>query len=243
MMHRWSISFFYRPFRYFAHRCFLVNTEWIKSIEWIESNFVWKKISWNVLIFIFTSCYRFHKCKGSAIYTLKIMVMIVCFEIRNFYYVLSDCSMMSWIKVNQKMEKAEGKWEIKTIHFPDGFSGEIQWNIQILTNKIVIFSGLKLQSSRLGCERSERYCEVHELVGLIANCDDFRIRICYSARLVFFSCHIVYYVFLGVLIVGSWHVHWTYYIDLIILELDVAFVHVYNMVRIVDTESETMRYN
>lgn len=85
-------------------------------------------------------------------------------------------------------------------------------------------------------EWPERNCEVHQLIGLIADSDDFRIGIRYSARLVFFFGDIVDNVFLCVLVVGPRHVHWTYYIDLVILELDVPFVHVYNMVCIVDAK-------
>jgi hypothetical protein len=60
-----------------------------------------------------------------------------------------------------------------------------------------------------------------------------------NAYIITSSTHIVYDVLLGVFLVGPWHVNWANDVNLVVLERYVAFVHVYDVVRVVYPESET----
>lgn len=55
-----------------------------------------------------------------------------------------------------------------------------------LTDKVVIMSGQELQSTRLRSEGPEGDGEVHELIGLITDRNNPRIRIGDTARVVLF---------------------------------------------------------
>ena len=118
--------------------------------------------------------------------------------------------------------------------------------MQVITRgrryKVVVLAGQKLQASRLGRERSERYREVHQLVRFIAHRYYLRIGIRDAARLVLVFRHVVYDVLLHFLLVaGVRCVHGTDEVHLIVLELDVVPVDVDDIVRVVDAEDGVRR--
>ena len=108
---------------------------------------------------------------------------------------------------------------------------------KMLTDEIVVLSGSEFQSAGLGRERAERDGEVHELVRLVADGDDPRIGVGNAARVVLFLGHVVDDVLFSVVLVSSRSVDGANNVDLVVLERNVIFVDVNDVVRIVYPES------
>lgn len=107
-----------------------------------------------------------------------------------------------------------------------------------LTYKIIVLPWQELQPSGLGGERPKRNCEIHQFVWLVAYGDYSRVGVRYAAGFVLLLGHVVNYVLLGVFVVGPRHVHGADDVHLVVLELDVALVHVYYVICIVYSKSE-----
>ena len=60
----------------------------------------------------------------------------------------------------------------------------------LLTNEVVVLSGLELQAPGLRCEGPESDGEVHEFVGLVAHCDDSGFGVRYMATIVLFFAYL-----------------------------------------------------
>lgn len=103
-------------------------------------------------------------------------------------------------------------------------------------DEVVVLAGTKLQTPRLRSERSEGNGEIHELVRLVTHGDDARRRVSDPARVVLLLAHIIYNIFLSLLIAGVLIIDWTDDIDLIILKGDIAFVDIYDVVCVVYPE-------
>lgn len=82
-------------------------------------------------------------------------------------------------------------------------------------------------------EWAESDREVHVAVGLVADGDDARIRVGDAARLVLLLGDVVDDVLFGVFVERARHVHRTDDVHLIVFELHVALVHVYDVICVV----------
>lgn len=106
-----------------------------------------------------------------------------------------------------------------------------------LTNEIVIVAGQELQTARLRRERPERDREEHELLRLIADGNDARIRVRNAARLVLHFADIVDDVLLRFVVERARLVDRTDDVHLVVLERQIALVHVDDVIGVVDAET------
>lgn len=98
-------------------------------------------------------------------------------------------------------------------------------------------SGKELEAAWRGRERSECDGEVHELLRFVAHRYDPGIRVRYATRLVLGFAHVVYDELLRLVVERSRLVHGTDDVHLVVLERQIALVHVDYVVRVVDPES------
>lgn len=107
-----------------------------------------------------------------------------------------------------------------------------------LTYEVVIVSWEELESARGRRERPECDGEVHELLRLVADRDDPRVRVRDATRLVLCLAHVVDDELLRLVVERARLVHRTDDVHLVVLERQVALVHVDYVVRVVDPESK-----
>lgn len=104
------------------------------------------------------------------------------------------------------------------------------------TNKVVVVPRKELQPAWLWRERPERNREIHQLEGLIAHGYDSRVGIRDTACLVLILAHVVDDILLDILIFCPRRIHWTNQIRLVVFELRVPAVHIYDVIGVIYEE-------
>lgn len=106
-----------------------------------------------------------------------------------------------------------------------------------LTDEVVIVAGQKLQTARLRRKRPERDRKEHQLLRLIADRYNPRIGVGDAARLVLHFADIVDDVLFRFVVERIRFVHRTDDVHLIVLEREVALVHVDDVIGVVYPEA------
>ncbi len=95
----------------------------------------------------------------------------------------------------------------------------------------------EFETSRLRSKRAERDGKVHQFVRFVTDGDNPWIWVRNPARVVLFFRHVINDVLFSIVFVSSRSVNWTDDVDLVVLEGNVVFIHVDDVIRIVYPES------